>query len=115
MFQSFEVTSTPQFGRERVAGLRAAFATLDIDAFLVPRADEFQGEYVPACSERLAWLTGFTGSARIALVTPSQAVVFVDGRYTTQLRDQVDATVFSGGDLVGDPPHRWLTEHGTKG
>ncbi|MET0747529.1 MAG: aminopeptidase P family protein [Rhizobium sp.] len=115
MFQSFDVTSTPQFGRERVAGLRAAFAPLGIDAFLVPRADEFQGEYVPACSERLAWLTGFTGSAGIALITNSQAVVFVDGRYTTQLPAQVDTTVFSSGDLVGEPPHLWLGKHGAKG
>ena len=115
MFQSFEVTSTPQFGRERVAGLRAAFAELGIDAFLVPRADEFQGEYVPACSERLAWLTGFTGSAGVALVTQSQAVVFVDGRYTTQLVEQVDGTVFTGGDLVGEPPHLWVANHAGKG
>jgi Xaa-Pro aminopeptidase len=115
MFQSFDVTSTPQFGRERVAGLRAAFGPLGIDAFLVPRADEFQGEYVPACSERLAWLTGFTGSAGIALVTTSRAVVFVDGRYTTQLPEQVDTTVFTGGDLVGEPPHLWLGKHGSKG
>lgn len=81
----------------------------------MPRADEFQGEYVPACSERLAWLSGFTGSAGVALVTQSQAVVFVDGRYTTQLLEQVDTTVFSGGDLVGEPPHQWLTKHAAKG
>jgi Xaa-Pro aminopeptidase len=115
MFQSFDVTSTPQFGRERVAGLRTAFAALDIDAFLVPRADEFQGEYVPACSERLAWLTGFTGSAGVALVTQSQAIVFVDGRYTTQLVEQVDQAVFTGGDLVNEPPHLWLANHAPKG
>ena len=114
MFQSFDVTSTPQFGRERVAGLRAAFDALGIDAFLVPRADEYQGEYVPACSERLAWLTGFTGSAGVALVTRSQAIVFVDGRYTTQLVEQVDQTVFSGGDLVAEPPHLWLSANATK-
>jgi Xaa-Pro aminopeptidase len=115
MFQSFDVTSTPQFGRARVEALRAKFADLGIDAFLVPRADEYQGEYVPACSERLAWLTGFTGSAGIALVTRSQSVVFVDGRYTTQLSEQVDQTVFTGGDLIAEPPHIWLRNHGFKG
>jgi Xaa-Pro aminopeptidase len=115
MFQSFDVTSTPQFGRERVAGLRASFDTLGIDAFLVPRADEYQGEYVPASSERLAWLTGFTGSAGVALVTRSQAIVFVDGRYTTQLTEQVDTTVFTGGDLVNEAPHIWIAHHGAKG
>ncbi len=112
MFQSFDVTSTPQFGRERIAALRAAFAPLGIDGFLVPRADEFQGEYVPACSERLSWLTGFTGSAGVALITEREAIVFVDGRYVTQLKEQVDASVFTGGDLVGEPPHVWLERHG---
>lgn len=115
MFQSFEVTSTPQFGRERVTVLRAAFASLGIDGFLVPRADEYQGEYVPACSERLSWLTGFTGSAGIALVTQREAIVFVDGRYVTQLKEQVDGNVFAGGDLVGEPPHVWLESHAPKG
>ncbi|RDJ11141.1 aminopeptidase P family protein [Rhizobium grahamii] len=115
MFQSFEVTSTPQFGRDRVSGLRANFDALGIDAFLVPRADEFNGEYVPACSERLSWLTGFTGSAGIALVTRSAAIVFVDGRYVTQLAEQVDNSVFTGGDLVNEPPHAWLAKNGSKG
>lgn len=115
MFQSFDVTSTPQFGRERVSALRDRFEDLGIDGFLVPRADEYQGEYVPASAERLSWLTGFTGSAGIALVTRNAAIVFVDGRYVTQLAEQVDGEVFTGGDLVGEPPHRWLQEHAPKG
>ncbi|MFB9951812.1 aminopeptidase P family protein [Rhizobium puerariae] len=115
MFQSFEVKSAPQFGRERATALRAGFADLGIDGFLVPRADEYQGEYVPASAERLAWLTGFTGSAGIALVTQREAVVFVDGRYVTQLAEQVDGTVFTGGDLVNEPVHVWLTRHAPKG
>lgn len=115
MFQSFDNSSNPQFGPARVAALRAAFDALGIDGFLVPRADEYQGEYVPACAERLAWLTGFTGSAGVALVTRTQAVVLVDGRYTTQLAEQVDSAVFLAGDLVGAPPAKWLPAHGTKG
>ncbi len=115
MFQSFNVTSTPQFGAARVAALRASLKEAGIDGFLVPRADEFQGEYVPACAERLSWLTGFTGSAGIALVTPNEVVVFVDGRYVTQLAQQVDPAVFTGGDLIGEPPHRWLENHAPKG
>jgi Xaa-Pro aminopeptidase len=115
MFQSFDVTSTPQFGRERAERLRATFDDLGIDGFLVPRADEYQGEYVPASAERLSWLTGFTGSAGIGLVMRNQAVVFVDGRYVTQLAEQVDGSVFSGGDLVGEPPHLWLQNNAPKG
>ncbi|NHT76576.1 aminopeptidase P family protein [Rhizobiaceae bacterium CRRU44] len=115
MFQSFDVTSTPQFGRERADGLRASFDALGIDGILVPRADEFQGEYVPASAERLAWLTGFTGSAGIALILRETAVVFVDGRYVTQLAEQVDGTVFTGGDLIDEPPHLWIERHAPKG
>lgn len=115
MFQSFDVTSTPEFGRERVEALRAQFAALGIDGFLVTRADEYQGEYVPASAERLSWLTGFTGSAGQALITSAQAIVFVDGRYVTQLAEQVDPAVFTPGDLVGEPPHKWIAKHAHKG
>lgn len=115
MYQSFETTAEPQFGAERVARLREKLATLDVDGFLVPRADEYQGEYVPASAERLAWLTGFTGSAGVALILRDQAIVFVDGRYTTQLKEQVDGNVFTGGDLIGQPPHKWLAANAPVG
>ncbi len=65
-----------------------------IDGFVIPRADEHQNEYVPANAERLAWLTGFTGSAGLAIVLADRAAIFVDGRYTLQVRDQVDTKVF---------------------
>ncbi|WP_288427225.1 aminopeptidase P family protein [uncultured Agrobacterium sp.] len=115
MFQSFDNKSTPQFGKARVEALRAAFDGLGIDGFLVPRADEYQGEYVPECAERMAWISGFTGSAGVVLVTRNHAVVFVDGRYTTQLASQVDPAVFTGGDLVGAPPAKWLFENAPNG
>ncbi len=115
MFQSFDNKSTPQFGKARVEALRATFDGLGIDGFLVPRADEYQGEYVPECAERMAWISGFTGSAGVVLVTRNHAVVFVDGRYTTQLASQVDPVVFTGGDLVGAPPAKWLSENAPNG
>ncbi|TDK38847.1 aminopeptidase P family protein [Rhizobium deserti] len=115
MFQSFETKSAPQSGRERVQALRAKLDALGVDGFLVPRADEYQGEYVPLSAERLSWLTGFTGSAGMGLITQREAVIFVDGRYVTQLAEQVDGQVFTGGDLVNEPPHVWLPRHGAKG
>ncbi|TPP11439.1 aminopeptidase P family protein [Rhizobium glycinendophyticum] len=115
MFQSFDVKSTPQHGKARIEALRGLFADNKIDGLLVPRSDEYLGEYVPASAERLAWATGFTGSAGQLLVTVSQAVVFVDGRYVTQLAQQVDPAVFTPGDLVGEPPHKWIANHAAKG
>ena len=115
MFQSFESTVSPDQGKDRVARLRARFESLGVDGVLVPRADEYLGEYVPACAERLAWLTGFTGSAGIVLVLAKRAIVFVDGRYTAQLAEQVDPSVFEPGDLVGLPPAAWLESNGANG
>ena len=90
MFQNFTETADPAKGAERAAALRARLKELSLDGFIVPRADEHQGEYVPKSSERLAWLTGFTGSAGTAVVLADKAAIFVDGRYTLQVRDQVD-------------------------
>ena len=82
MFQNFSETTDPAKGAERVAALRARLKELQLDGFIVPRADEHQGEYVPKSSERLAFLTGFTGSAGTAVVLAEKAAIFVDGRYT---------------------------------
>jgi Xaa-Pro aminopeptidase len=94
MFQTFTETADPTKGAERVALLRARLKEMGLDGFIVPRADEHHGEYVPASAARLAWLTGFTGSAGTAVVLADKAAIFVDGRYTLQVRDQVDASVF---------------------
>lgn len=89
MFQSFEVTARPEQGPPRLAALRAKIADQGLDGFLVPRADAHQGEYVAARDERLAWLTGFTGSAGFCVVLDRIAGVFIDGRYRTQVKAQV--------------------------
>lgn len=91
MFQSFDVTSDPSHGPARLQALRALMREDGLDAVLVPRSDRFQGEYVAPADERLAWLTGFTGSAGFCAVTQAEAGVFIDGRYRVQVRSQVAA------------------------
>lgn len=95
----------------RLDALRIELKKRSLDGFIVPRADEFQGEYVPPSAQRLAWLTGFTGSAGVAIALADRAVIFVDGRYQIQVRAQVDATLFAIEHLVENPPHQWLAEH----
>ncbi|HEX5666842.1 MAG TPA: aminopeptidase P family N-terminal domain-containing protein, partial [Hyphomicrobium sp.] len=94
MFQTFTASADPSIAAPRVAKLRDLMAAQKIDAFLVPRADEHQGEYVPPSAERLRWLTGFSGSAGLAAVTTRQAALFVDGRYTIQAAQECDAALF---------------------
>ncbi len=89
MFQSFEATSSPEQGPPRLRALRRDMAAEGLDGFLVPRADAHQGENVAPRDERLAWLTGFTGSAGFAAVLHEIAGIFVDGRYRVQVRAQV--------------------------
>lgn len=91
MFQSFEVTARPEQGPPRLRALRAELTVEGLDGFLVPRADAHQGEYVAAHDDRLAWLTGFTGSAGFCCVLHDIAGVFIDGRYRTQVKAQVAA------------------------
>jgi Xaa-Pro aminopeptidase len=96
---------------ERLSALRAAIARAGVDGFIIPRADEFLGEYVPPSGARLAWLTGFTGSAGLAIVLPDRAVIFTDGRYTTQVAQQTDPALWERRHLVEQPPAAWLKEH----
>lgn len=92
----------------RLPALRAALAAAGLDGFLVPRSDEHLGENVPAHAERLAWLTGFTGSAGIAIVLADRAAIFSDGRYTLQLEREVRDPAFSRFHISETPPHEWL-------
>ena len=92
----------------RLAALRKELAAQKLDGFLIPRADEHQGEYVPKRAERLAWISDFTGSAGLAIVLADKAAVFVDGRYTIQVREQVDAKLFEIRHVVTEPPEAWI-------
>jgi len=115
MFQTFDSAGDPSVGKPRVARLREWLAGKGLDGFIVPRADEHQGEYVPARAARLKWLTGFSGSAGVAIVLKNRAVVFVDGRYALQVRNEVDLDVFSIESLVDNPPPSWIRDNLAKG
>ncbi|HTZ81133.1 MAG TPA: aminopeptidase P family protein [Stellaceae bacterium] len=93
---------------QRLAALRAELGRRGVHGFLIPRADEHQGEYVPARAQRLAWLTGFTGSAGLAAVLPETAAIFVDGRYTLQAEAEVDGTLFVHRHLIEQPAADWV-------
>src|SRR6202451_3955251 len=110
-YQSFEDTANPSQSASRIKALRTALRRLGLDGFLVPRADRQQNEYVPPSEERLSWLTGFTGSAGLAIVLTREAAVFVDGRYTLQAAKQVDAKAWTVESLIDPPPETWLTKH----
>ena len=94
-----------------ILALRASLPGLGVDGVLVPRSDEYLGEYVPPSGERLAWLTGFTGSAGMAVVLQDRAAVFTDGRYTTQVAAQTDPAFWERRHLIEQPPQDWLAEH----
>src|SRR5258707_12926168 len=93
-FQTVDEQSDASQCAPRLSALRAELAARGLDGFLVPRSDEHQGEYVPKSAERLAWLTGFTGSAGQAIVLIQKAAIFVDGRYTLQVRNHTDTSLF---------------------
>lgn len=114
-FQSFTESADPSHGAARARALRAELARRGLDGFIVPRSDEHQNEYVPPCAERLAWLTGFTGSAGLAIVLKDKAAVFVDGRYTLQVRDQVDTKVFEPVAIAETSAEAWIGRNVAKG
>ena len=93
-----------------LAAVRAGIRAAGLDGFIVPRADEHLGEYVPPGAERLAWLTGFTGSAGMAVVLTGCAAVFTDGRYTLQLAAQSDPALFKHLHITDEPPPDWLAK-----
>ena len=99
----------------RLAALRAELAGRGLDGFVVPRADEHQGEYVPKSAQRLAWLTGFSGSAGLAIVLAGKAAIFIDGRYTLAVRSQVDLRAFVPHQVPEQSPESWVAANLPKG
>src|SRR5262245_26233911 len=93
---------------DRLAHLRQELSGRGLHGFIVPRADEHLGEYVPASAERLAWLTGFTGSAGLAVVLPTIAAAFTDGRYVLQMAQQTDPAFWQRQHITEQPPPTWL-------
>ncbi len=94
--------------KARLARLRAELKRRNLHGFVVPRADEHQNEYVPACAERLAWLTGFTGSAGTAVVLPTKAALLTDGRYTLQARAEIDGRLWRVCSSAAVTPGGWF-------
>ncbi|NHB78190.1 aminopeptidase P family protein [Rhodobacter calidifons] len=115
MFQSFDSHASPDQGPPRLLALRAKLAAMGLQGFIVPRADVHQGEYVAPRDERLQWLTGFTGSAGFCIVLPDAAGVFIDGRYRTQVKAQVDLSVFTPVPWPEVKPGDWVKERLTAG
>src|SRR6478672_13651830 len=114
-FQTYDDASNPATVAPRLAALRTELAQRGLDGFVVPHSDQHMGEYLPAYAERLAWLTSFTGSAGAAVVLKDKAAVFVDGRYTLQVRQQTDPKQFEPRDLTSEGPNTWLEANAPKG
>src|ERR1700720_1918684 len=111
LFQTFEEPETGVALSARLSALREELTKRNLSGFVVPRADQQQNEYVPPSEERLAWLTGFTGAAGLAIVLAREPVVFVDGRYPLQAGKQVDAKAWHVEPLLVPPPETWLGHH----
>jgi Xaa-Pro aminopeptidase len=110
-FQTFDEPESGVALTARLSALRDELARRKLTGLVVPRADQQQNEYVSPSEERLAWLTGFTGSAGLAVVLAQEAAIFVDGRYTLQARKQVDGKAWTVEPLVEPPPESWISKH----
>jgi Xaa-Pro aminopeptidase len=115
MRQTFDETTDRSFGPRHAPLIRKAMAEQALDGFVIPHEDEHQNEYLPAANDRLAWATGFTGSAGAAVILKDKAAVFVDGRYTLQVRDQVDQDLYEIRDLVDGGAPLYLEQNARPG
>src|SRR5258708_29030842 len=110
-FQTFEEPEGGVALTARLSAFREELARRKLTGFVIPRADQQQNEYVPPSEERLAWLTGFTGSARMAIVLTREAALFVDGRYPLQAGKQGAAKALAVEPLIHPPPGSWVAPH----
>src|SRR5580765_721270 len=110
-FQTFEEAESGVALTARLGVFREELARRKLSGFVIPRADQQQNEYVAPSEERLAWLTGFTGSAGLAVVLTREAAIFVDGRYTLQAPKQVDTKAWGVESLIDPPPESWVSAH----
>ena len=115
MFQSYEPVSDRSYAKKHLPLLRAELEKRNLDGFIIPHDDEYQNEYIPEYAERLMWPSGFSGSAGAAIVMTDSAVMFTDGRYTLQVRQQVDSEFYAYEDLMDMPPSKWLEENAPNG
>ena len=111
MYQIYQDISQGNQSAARIARLRGQLKLQNLDGFIIPHADEYQGEYIPEYAERLAWVSGFTGSAGMAIVLADTAAIFVDGRYTIQVADQIDAAVMTAHDLFAPGVPDWIKQN----
>lgn len=111
MFQIFEPASDRGYAGRHLPLLRAELADLRLDGFYIPHDDEYQNEYIPAYAERLMWVSGFSGSAGAAIVMQGRAIIFVDGRYTLQVRQQVASEFYEYEDIAEMSPYQWLADN----
>lgn len=115
MYQSFDLTSDPARIIGRTTCLRDELTLRNLDGFIVPRSDEHMNEYVPSSAERLNWISGFSGSAGLAIVMAERAALFVDGRYTLQAAQQTDTAIFEIVHLIEQPAPKWIETNAAKG
>ncbi|NJM33529.1 MAG: aminopeptidase P family protein [Rhodomicrobium sp.] len=108
MFQTFDEIGGPAHGAERLRLLRAELGRIGLTGFVLPRADEFQNEYVAPDAEQLLWLTGFSGSWGTAAILAEKAVLFVDGRYTLQAASQIDSAAYEIVNVADQSITAWL-------
>ncbi|MBQ61776.1 MAG: X-Pro aminopeptidase [Gammaproteobacteria bacterium] len=109
------MTASMKDVEKRLHTVRAEMIAAGLDALVIPRTDEYLGEYVPEHNERLRWISGFTGSAGVAIILKEHAAIFVDGRYSIQVRQQASGSLFDFHHLIEDPPFKWLARTLKKG